>query len=67
MTYAVQWGGGSEGKSSQRVLFKLGFKLQKGGDFPGPVVKSLSSQCRGTGSIPGQGKLRSHMPHAVAK
>ena len=48
MIYAVQWGGGSEGKSSQRVVFKLGFKVQKGGDFPGdPVVKSLSSPCRG--------------------
>ena len=30
-------------------------------DFPGgPVAKTLSSQCRGPGSIPGQG-ARSHM------
>ena len=28
------------------------------GDFPGgPVVKTLSFQCRGLGSIPGQGSL----------
>ena len=31
-------------------------------DFPGgPLVKTLSSQCRGQGSVPGEG-TRSHMP-----
>ena len=31
-------------------------------DFPGgPIAKTLSSQCRGSGSIPGQG-TRLHMP-----
>ena len=28
--------------------------------FPGPVAKTLSSQCKGLGSIPGQG-TRSHI------
>ena len=33
------------------------------GDFPGgPVVKTLCFQCRGTGSVPGQG---TEIPHAV--
>ena len=32
-------------------------------DFPGgPVVKNLSFQCRGTGSIPGPG---TQIPHAM--
>ena len=36
-------------------------------DFPGgPVVKTPSSQCRGTGSIPGQGTKIPHL-HSVAK
>ena len=36
-------------------------------DFPGgPVAKTLSSQCRGPGSIPGQG-TRSHMPQWRSK
>jgi len=39
------------------VIFK-----KKIWDFPGdPVAKTPRSQCRGLGSIPGQG-TRSHMP-----
>ena len=45
-----------------RVLIRRG----KFGDFPGgPVGKTPHSQCRGPGSIPGQG-TRSHM-HAATK
>ena len=37
------------------------FFKRKIGDFPGgPVAKTPCSQCRGLGSIPGQG-TRSHM------
>ena len=42
------------------------FFNRKGRDFPGnPVVKTLCSQCRGTGSIPGQRKSR--VPCGAAK
>ena len=39
------------------------FQKWKSMDFPGgPVVKTLSFQCRGTGSIPGPG---TQIPHAM--
>ena len=47
-------------------------KKGEGGDFPvGPIAKIPSSQCKGTGLIPGQG-TRSHVtqpniPHAATK
>ena len=44
------------------VIFK-----KKIWDFPGdPVAKTPRSQCRGLGSIPGQG-TRSHMPQLKKK
>ena len=50
--------GGQAGESYVLVLSTL---KMSGKDFPnGPVVKTLCSQCRGLGSIPGRG-TRSHM------
>lgn len=57
----VQWGGGSEG-SSQRVVFKLGFKAQKGGTSWDPVVKSLEFPMQGAQVHPHRG---TKIPHAT--
>ena len=51
-------------RERQRGVFGLTSEesLRTWGDFPGgPVAKTLHSQCRGLGSVPGQG-TRSHMP-----
>ena len=51
---------------------KSHIKKQRNRDFPGdPTVKTLGFQCRGLGSIPGQG-TRCHMrqpniPHAATE
>ena len=43
-------------------LMKCGYLKSNFGDFPGgPAAKTLHSQCRALGLIPGQG-TRSHMP-----
>ena len=43
-------------------------RVRRAGDFPGgPVVKTLHFHCRGHGSNPLVGELRSHMPSGVTK
>ena len=43
-------------------------RVRRAGGFPGgPVVKTLHFHCRGHGSNPLVGELRSHMPSGVTK
>ena len=50
-----------------RTVAIRGSKHTESRDFPGgPRAKTSCSQCRGWGSIPGQGSI-SHMPRAAKK
>ena len=61
LTYALTWA--AEGHTGRMWGVGVAWRQKDPEeDFPGgPVVKTLHSQCRGLGSIPGQG-TRSRMP-----